>query len=108
MQAFHNKLEEKKWCGLSLEEQMGNIASEVYRIWSRRKAGDSSASNMAFGRALELIDLTMAGGLLAHRVNEIARLREVICDAYLETGEYKVTPDMINGYLLQFAIKARR
>lgn len=108
MQSFHKELAKGRWEELSFDEQMGNIASEVYRIWSRKKAGDKSASQMAFERALELIDLTMAGGLPAHRLGEVARLREVICDVYLGMEEYNVTSDNINEYLLQFAIKARR
>lgn len=108
MQNFHKELAKGKWKELSFSEQMGNIASEVYRVWSRRKAGDERGSELAFERVLELIDLSMAAGLSVHRLGEIARLREIICDTYLGEGEYNIEPDTINEYLLQFAIKARR
>ncbi len=107
MLAFHKELTENRWHGLPWEEQMGNIASEVHRIWSCRQRGDGKASDMALKRALELIDLTLAGQSQAGRMGELARLREVICDAWLGTGKYKVGPDGINGYLLPFAVKAR-
>ncbi len=107
MRYWHKELARGRWQGLPLDEQMGNVASEVRRVWSRRKAGDERASKMAFRRALELIDLSLASEWPVHRLGEMARLREVFCDTYLEAGEYDVTPEMIDDYLLWFAIKAR-
>ena len=80
-QLIHKNLGAGKWRTLSFAEQMGNIGSEVSRA-GRWQGKDEKLFQGAIERALELFDLTLEdprwhGG----RLREIARSREVFCDA---------------------------
>jgi hypothetical protein len=108
MNAIHKELASGKWRALSLFEQLGNIGSEVNRAinW---KDKDKKLFEGAVDRALELFDLTLADPrwLEQKRLYEIARAREVFCDAVLGGKEYGSTLKDLNRYLAEFAIVAR-
>lgn len=93
---------------LSLIEQMGNIGSEVRRAacWQGR---DEKMFNSAVERALELFDLTLMDERWQRqkRLKEIARPREVFCDAVLGGKEYKSSLEDLDKYFFQFALAAR-
>lgn len=83
MVLFHNNLSFERWQELSLLEQLGNIGSEVSRAlkWEGK---DEKTFNGAVDRALELFDLTLQDARWrGARLREIARAREVFCDAIL-------------------------
>jgi hypothetical protein len=61
----------------------------------------------AFTRALELLDLTLADARWRHRLREIARARELLCDAAGGGGEYGTTLEALDRYFLAFAVAAR-
>lgn len=61
----------------------------------------------AFERALELLDLTLADPRWRGRLREIARARELLCDAALGGGEYGTTVEGLDRYFLAFAVAAR-
>lgn len=106
-QLIHKNLASGKWNTFSLAEQMGNIGSEVSR--ARRWQGkDEKLFQSAVERALELFDLTLEdprwhGG----RLREIARSREVFCDAISGGKEYQSSLGDLDRYFLQFAFAAR-
>ncbi|MFH0887052.1 MAG: hypothetical protein V1843_02670 [bacterium] len=56
----HRELASGRWQSLSLMEQLANVGSEVERTISWRKKNNADYSRMAFDRALELLDLTIA------------------------------------------------
>ena len=76
----HKELAAGRWFELSLAEQMGNIGSEVSRA-SRWQGKDEKLFQGAVERALELFDLTLSDERWRGRRREIARAREVFCDA---------------------------
>ena len=76
----HRDLAAGRWGQLSLTEQLGNVGSEVGRMLRSRGRDDRLMWN-AFDRALELLDLTLADLRWRDRLREIARAREVLCDA---------------------------
>ena len=83
--------------------------------WERRWAGCAVAaaagepvSQAAFERALELLDLTLADPRWRGRRREIARAREMLCDAALGGREYGSTLEGLDRYFLAFAVLARR
>jgi acyl-CoA hydrolase len=71
----------------------------------RRAPAEQSA---AFERALELIDLTLADPRWRGRLKEIARAREVLCDAADGGRDYGATLEDLDRYFLDFAVLARR
>lgn len=104
----HKELAEGRWFTLSLMEQLGNVGSEISR--ARKWQGkDNQYFENAIFRALELIDLTLADPrwIKARRLKEIARAREVVCDAYYGGKEYGSTLEGLDKYFYYFAYAAR-
>ncbi|QQG42402.1 MAG: hypothetical protein HYW15_02735 [Candidatus Giovannonibacteria bacterium] len=102
----HKELANGGWSRLSLKEQMGNIGSEVSRAASWR-AKDKKLYDGAVERALELFDLTLEDKRWRGRLLEIARAREVFCDAISGGAEYKSSLEDLEKYFLQFAYAVR-
>lgn len=94
------------WHTLRIEEQLGNIGSEVGRAASWQRRGDEKSAWGAFERALELFDRTLADdrwrGL---RRREIARAREYFCTVYLAGNDVELVS--LERYFMQFALLAR-
>jgi hypothetical protein len=101
----HPGLAAGRWQRLSLAEQLGNVGAEVGRMCRRRAAEERAA---AFERALELLDLTLADPRWRGRLREIARAREMLCDAADGGSEYGSTLEDLDRYFLDFAVVARR
>ena len=95
-----------QWNKLSLVEQMANIGSEVSRA-SKWQAKDRNTFDGAVSRALELFDRTLADARWKKRLREIARARELFCDAIFGQNAYGTSLDDLNKYFLYFAIAAR-
>jgi hypothetical protein len=91
---------------MSLLEQLGNVGSEVSRMrrWADR---DERLAAGAFERALELLDLTLTDPRWRRRLREIARAREMLCDAATGGGTYGTTLEAMDRYFLAFALAAR-
>lgn len=108
MTTYHPDLAAGRWFTLSLAAQLGNVGSEYERTRRWKKTGDRGRFEEAFARMLELMDLTIADGRWKnHRLKELTRLREVICDEfYNETPEF-VHPSDLRQYFLYFGILAR-
>ncbi len=104
--AIHQNLASGKWQKLSLMEQLANIGSEVNRAqrWFNK---NQRFYGGAVQRALELFDLTLADPRWKGRLREIARLREVFCDAITDGREYKSTLKGLERYFFYFAFAAR-
>jgi hypothetical protein len=101
----HPDLAAGRWRRLSLAEQLANVGAEVGRMRRRRAPAEQSA---AFERALELIDLTLADPRWRGRLREIARARELLCDAADGGRDYGATLEDLDRYFLDFAVLARR
>jgi hypothetical protein len=101
----HAALAAGGWQRLSLAEQLGNIGAEVGRMRRRRGTEEQAA---AFERALELLDFTLADPRWRGRRKEIARARELLCDAAAGGREYGATLEELDRYFLEFALLARR
>lgn len=100
---------------MTLAEQMGNIGSEVSRA-ARWQKKDQKLFWGAAERALELFDLTLEDSrwqssltsLASGRRYEIARAREVFCDAIYGGALYKSSLKDLIGYFDIFAQSARK
>jgi hypothetical protein len=104
---IHKKLATGRWFELSFEEQMANIGAEIGRALSWRTKGDVLTSQNAMERGLELFDLTIADKRWQHRLKEITRMREVVCDYFYGNNQYQSTHKSIDKYFLTFAFAAR-
>ena len=103
----HRELAAGRWGTFSLAEQLANVGSEVGRM-RRWRGRDDRLSTAAFERALELLDLTLADPRWRARLREIARARELLCDAATGGTEYGTRLEDLDRYFLAFAVAARR
>ena len=106
----HRELAAGRWWTLSLAEQLGHVGSEVGRA-SRWRSRNPETARLAFYRALELIDLTLADPRLRAsrpRLREIARTREVVVDFFAGSNEYGSTAESLQKYFDQYAAASRR
>ena len=102
----HRDLAAGSWGRFSLAEQLANVGSEVGRML-RWRGRDERLMTGAFDRALELLDLTLADRRWRDRLREIARARELLCDAAAGGSEYGTTLEDLDRYFLAFAVAAR-
>jgi len=104
---FYKELAKGRWFTFSLAEQLANIGSEVGRA-AQWQGKSKEHFEKAVERALELFDLTLADTRWHGRLREIARAREVFCDAVFGGQQYKSTLADLDTYFLPFAFAARR
>lgn len=104
---LHSDLANGRWFQLTLDEQMGNIGSEIHRM-IMSKDRDSKRFDSALDRALELIDLTLADSRWKTGYKEIARVREVLCDICFGESQYGTTLEDLDDYFFRFALAARK
>lgn len=103
----HKELASGRWHELSLVEQLGNIGSEIHRAIIFKEK-DNTRYISACDRALELMDFTLADTRwYGPRLRELARAREMICDAMLGGGGYGTTFEYLDNYFFGFAYAAR-
>ena len=103
---LHQELALGKWQNLSLSEQLGNIGSEVNRAFQWQNK-DEKLYGGAINRALELFDFTLEDPRWKGRLREIARAREVFCDAISGGKEYGSNLQDLRRYFDTFAMAAR-
>ncbi len=103
----HDSLARGRWLVLSLAEQLGNIGSEVHRARLAQKVNESRFI-AARDRALELFDLTLADVRWRGRIRELARAREVFCDAATGGTLYRSALKDLEPYFDHFALAARK
>ena len=105
--SLHKKLAAGKWSNLSLVEQLANIGSEVSRA-HKWQGKDENIFWGAIERALELFDLTLEDQRWRGRLREIARTREIFCDAVFGGKEYKSSFESLEQYFFQYAMATRQ
>ena len=104
----HKDLAAGRWSQLAFLEQLANVGSEVERALNWRAKHHPAFSQRAFERALELIDLTLAGAESLSRLRELARLREAIVDYFAGDNHYASSEASWRRYFLPFAYAVRR
>lgn len=109
MTTYHPDLAAGRWFTFSLATQLGNVGSEYERALRWKQQGDKDRFEHAFARMLELLDLTIADPRWKnHRLKELTRLREVICDELYNDAPEFVQASDLRQYFLYFGILARR
>jgi hypothetical protein len=108
MTSYHHDLAAGRWLTLTLADQLGNVGSDYERALRWKTSGDKVRFEHAFARTLELLDLTIADPRWKnHRLKELTRLREVICDQLCNDIQEFRHPSDLRGYFLYFGILAR-
>lgn len=107
MTAQHKDLAAGRWSQMPFVEQMANIGSEVERALSWRAKNHHDYCRRATDRALELIDLSLAGTQSPSRLKELARSREALVDFFEGTNEYHSSEESWRKYFMAFAYAAR-
>jgi len=99
---FHKNLSDGQWQELSFAEQMANVGSEVERTIKWKNKSNAERSQLAFFRALELMDFTLADKNNIHRLSELCRIREVLVDYFFADNQYKSTDLLWQKYFRAF------
>ena len=109
MEYLHPTLANGRWHTMTLAEQLGNVGSDYERALRWKQKGNAKYFESAFARMLELLDLTIADPRWRnHRLKELCRLRELICDELInEVREYPDARDFKN-YFYFFAFTSRK
>ena len=107
MQYQHKNLADGQWKKLSFFEQMANVGSEVERAIKWKNKENLKYSRMAFERALELIDLTIADQKNRKKLKELLRVRETLADYFAFKNEYGSTDKSWQNYFYAFNWAAR-
>ena len=107
MRPQHKKLASGKWNELSLIEQMANVGSEVERTISWKNKNNKEYSQMAFFRALELLDLTITCKKNRGRLKELTRIREALVDYFIGENNFSSSDKLWQKYFLAFNFVAR-
>ncbi len=102
----HRRLAAGRWNRLSLAEQMANVGSEVERAIGWKEKGNRDYSRMAFDRALELLDLSLASSRSWSVLKEVARVRELLIDWFLGNNIHKSTDELWRKYFFAFTLAA--
>src|SRR3989344_8097257 len=97
----HKALAFGRWQKFSLMEQLANVGSEVHRaiIWREKNEKDSQ---LAFERALELLDLTIEDSRNRRRLKELLRLRSALVDFFVGNNEFNSSDKIWENYFYQF------
>jgi len=97
----------KRWRKYSPIFQLANIGSEVNRAIYWQKKKDKKNTEVAFLRALALLDLSINSSCSGPQLKEMLRLREVLCDYFGGYGYYNTSSKSLENYFTNFALKAR-
>lgn len=103
----HKNLANGGWQKLSFFEQMANIGSEVERSIKWKNKGNSKYCQMAFERALELLDLTISNEINKSHLKELLRLRETLVDYFVFENNYQSSDKKWQDYFHAFNFAAR-
>lgn len=106
MTIYHQDLQ-LRWKDFSIYEQMANIGAEVGRAINWRKKKNQEMSQMAFYRALELLDFTVNDVKNKYRLQEILRVREVLVDDFFGDNIYHSSDKQWEKYFYFFNLVAR-
>lgn len=107
MKTQHPSLAVGRWKVFSLAEQLANVGSEVERTIKWQEKGNREYSDLAFVRALELLDLTIATHREFSRLKELTRLREVLVDYFKGENEYGSSVELWHNYFYPFTFTVR-
>jgi hypothetical protein len=103
----HQQLASGRWRAMTFFEQMANIGSEVERAIRWKNKNNQEYCQLAFERALELLDLTVADPQNKKHLKELLSLREMLADYFIFSNEYHSEDKTWQNYFYSFNFAAR-
>jgi|ERR1017187_8151266 hypothetical protein len=102
------KIDREHWSRMTIQEQMGNIGSEVGRSIKAWQASDTQRFEGALNRALDLFDATteLLVAQQSARTKEVLRSKDQFLRLFFD-GNFKKDADNIERYFMQYAMAAR-
>jgi hypothetical protein len=101
---YHRELfESGRWLQFSCMEQLSNIGTDIDRAISWKKRGKLEDSRLAFERALELLDFTLADPKNKKRLRELCRARELLVDYFAYDNEHNTSDEFWHNYFMFFS-----
>jgi len=104
----HKELAGGRWNQLSFMEQMANIGSEVERALNWTAKNNADYAKKAAERAIELLDLTIAGIKKFASLKELTRLREAVVDYFFGKNQFASSDILWRKYFFHFTYAARK
>ena len=105
---FHKNLANGQWQEMNFATQMANVGSEVERAIKWKNKNTPERSQLAFFRALELMDFTIGDKNNINRLAELCRTREVLVDYFFSDNQYKSTGKLWQKYFMAFTWMANK
>jgi hypothetical protein len=103
------QIDRQRWSRFTIQEQMGNIGSEVGRSIQAWRTHDEERFNGALYRALDLFDATTELLVAKHspRTKEVLRSKDQFLALFFD-NTFEEDSDNIEQYFMQYALAARR
>jgi len=109
MNSNYYQIDRERWAKMTINEQMGNIGSEVGRAITARRSGNKVREDRAIDRAIDLFSATvevLAGTRYSYRLKEVLRAREEFLRLFFD-DTFDSDADKIERYFMNYAFAAR-
>ena len=103
------QVDRERWAKMTINEQMGNIGSEVGRAIIAYRTGNKDRVDRAIDRAVDLFSATveaLVGTKHSYRLREVLRAREEFLRLFFD-GTFESDADKIERYFMNYAFAAR-
>jgi len=109
MSSSYYQIDRERWAAMTINEQMGNIGSEVGRAIIARRSGNKAREDRAIDRAIDLFSATvevLIGTRYSYRLKEVLRAREEFLRLFFDET-FEDDADRIERYFMNYAFAAR-
>jgi hypothetical protein len=109
MSSNYYQVDRERWAKMTINEQMGNIGSEVGRAIIAHRSGNKSREDRAIDRAIDLFSATiesLVGTNYSYRLKEVLRARDEFLRLFFD-GTFEADAKNIERYFMNFAFAAR-
>ena len=109
MSSSYYQVDRERWAKMTINEQMGNIGSEVGRAIIAHRNGNKVREDRAIDRAIDLFSATveaLVGTKYSYRLREVLRAREEFLRLFFD-GTFESDADNIERYFMNYAFAAR-
>lgn len=108
MSISHKSLTPEKWRERDFSTQILNVAAELHRAYKALTRDDSEGAALAYARALELVDLTVATNRQRNLLRELLRWRCLVAEEYLNREKTPESSRILLKALLLFSAPSAR